>query len=126
MENNENLEVTIDPCCEKILAGGKVITRDAYRDALMSLPKDKEKSGSVGAFLSAMTAVMTGKEIEERLFGEEDSIVVTEDEFALQIYDSCRPDTLLKTKQPASMLEMLHVSITALIGLETFITKLFK
>ena len=126
MENNENLEVTIDPAAKKILAGGKVITRDAYRDALMSLTKDEEKSGSIGAFLSAMTAVMVGKEIEERLFGEEDSIVITEDELVLQVFDSCRPDTLLKTKQPRSVSEMLHISISALIGLETFIIKLFK
>lgn len=105
----------------EIPVGSKRITKQEYEDALIKVTDPANLLGGdegnpLTKLLGSMTGAIHGKKLGTQLFGDNDSIVMSEDEFVVAIWNGCSPDNV--EFRDKSMRENMVVSIAALMTLQ--------
>lgn len=115
----------------EIREGAKMISRDEFKKAIEKVAHldnifTGEFSDPMSSFIKGITTMVVGDFVRDAIFKDKDVVYMTEDELVSEIWSACNPVTLsenVKKGMPAS--KCMHVSITAMIGLETVVEILF-
>lgn len=114
----------------EIPEGAKRITKADFEAALAEItsPEKMHESGSnlLGTFTRIMTAKIIGDSVRDKIFEDQDVVIMTEEEFISTLWKACDPVTTSESvKKGLSARKCVHVAITAMIGLEEIVGIIF-
>lgn len=128
VEAQENQEAKL--VTPEIPEGAKRITKSDFEAALMAVANPvggMSERNPMAVFVGSMTAMIVGKNVAAKIFKDQDSVVMTEDQFTAALWDGCNPENVSESvgeKIPVS--KCMRVSITAIISLENIVGVLFS
>lgn len=118
---------TVDVKIE-IPEGAKKISRadfDAAIDKITS-PKKMSRSNPMSGFIAMLGGVLVSHTLREKIFKDQDVVVMTEDDFVVALWDACSPVEIARSAgNKHSVRDAMRMSITALISLEDMVDILF-
>lgn len=110
--------------------GAKKISRADFDAALVEITSPEKmlesNSNPMSAFAQIMTAKIMGDSVRDKIFEDQDAVIMTEEEFVSGLWGACDPTaTSESVKKGLSARECIRVAITAMIGLEEIVGILF-
>lgn len=103
--------------------GAKLITKEDFDKAIMEATlsaKDPRR------LLGSLSGTVVGHNIGRKIFESEDAVYMTKDQFIATLWDGCSPANIGESiGNQMSGEKCVHISITAMIGLEQTIEILF-
>lgn len=114
----------------EIPEGAKTISRADFDAALAEITSPEKMRGSESNLMATFTRIMTarvvGDSVRDKLFEDQDVVVMTEEEFISALWTACNPVTISESvKKGVYARGCIHVAITAMIGLEEIVGILF-
>ena len=107
----------------EIPEGAKLITKEAFDRAVMEATLNAKSPSRI---LGSLSATIVGHNIGEKIFESEDAVYMTKDQFIATLWDGCSPKNVGESiDNQMSGEKCLHISITAMIGLEQTIEIFF-
>lgn len=124
----ENLE-KVEPKAE-IPEGAKQITKADFEAAIEEItsPEKALSGGSnpMATLTEIMTAKIVGDGVKDKIFKDQDAIVMTADDFVVALWDACNPSTVDETAgNKLGVRKTVKIAITAIICLEEIVDILF-
>lgn len=109
---------------EDVPEGAKLITKEAFDCAIVeSTSGFAAKNGDV---MRGISGLIVGADIGKKLFGSQDSVVMTKDEFIVALWDGCSPVNVRESVAGKMTLDQsLPVAITAIAAMRTLANILF-
>lgn len=130
--------VEVQPQAEQIVdvkieipEGAKKISRADFDAALAEItdPDKMFKSGhdALGVIIRGLIAKVVGDSVREKIFEDQEVVVITAETFTVALWDACNPVAVNKatTGGKTSDRKALKVAITAIITLEEMVDILF-
>lgn len=114
----------------EIPEGAKKISRADFDAALAELTSPEKmlsgtSDGLVG-FTKVLTAKIVGDGVRDKIFEDQDVVIMTGDDFAVALWDACNPiNVSKKTGDKMGARKTVRVAITAIIVLEEIVDILF-
>lgn len=122
--------VKVEPEVE-IPEGAKQISKDDFDAALKEITSPERalsnnKIEPTKLFFAAMTTMIIGRKVSERLFENQSSITVTEDQFIDAIWSACSPVNVSEgIDNKISVRKCAHISLTTTLDLLEIVPILF-
>lgn len=114
----------------EIPEGAKRITKGEFKAALMEVTNplgNMDEGNSLSGLVGAMTGMIVGEDIAAKIFKDRDSVVMTEDQFTVALWDGCNPETIHKSAgKKLTVSQCMKISVAAVIGLEKIGNVLFS
>ena len=108
---------------ENVPEGAKLITKEAFDRAVMEATLNAKSPSRI---LGSLSATIVGHNIGNKIFESKDAVYMTKDQFIATLWDGCSPMNVGESiDNQMSGEKCLHISITAMIGLEQTIDILF-
>lgn len=115
----------------EIPEGAKKISRADFEEALKRVTSPDHVFGnksrnSTGDFMRCITTMLVGKEVTEKIFKDQDVVVMTENEFISAIWSACDPVSVSENvNKKMSSRKCITVAMTAIISFEEIVAIIF-
>jgi len=117
-------KVEVKPQESEIPEGAKRITEAEFREAVAQVTS--HFAARRGDIMLGMTGLMVGADIGRKLFGSQDSVVMTKDEFIVNLWDGCSPVNVSESVNGKMTLDQsLPVAISAIHSMRDLANTIF-
>lgn len=115
----------------EIPEGAKKISRVDFEAALKRVTSPDRVLGDnsrdpMGGFMRSITTMIVGKKVTDKIFEDQDVVVMTEDEFISALWGACDPVTVSDdVDKKLSSRKCITVAMTAIISFEEIVESFF-
>lgn len=115
----------------EIPEGAKQITKADFEAALKRVTSPDHVLGDnsrdpMGGLMRSITTMIVGKKVTDKIFENQNAVVMTEDEFISALWEACNPNSVAEAvEKKMSVRKCITVAMTAIISFEEIVEILF-